>query len=152
MAYYTKVLQAGENVRYIGRLHWLIYRHAIVVGSLILVAAFVTLNQPSVQGLETPILLFVVASSLLLFFRPWFHRATTEIVVTDKRIIHKTGWIGRRTQEMNMTKVETVDVNQGIIGRIFGFGDVQIVGTGASWEPLRFVASPLELRNAIMVG
>ena len=78
--------------------------------------------------------------------------ATTEIVVTDKRIIHKIGWIARHTEEMNITKVETVDVNQGIAGRIFGFGAVLIKGIGGSWEPLRHIALPLELRNAIIVG
>jgi uncharacterized membrane protein YdbT with pleckstrin-like domain len=90
--------------------------------------------------------------SVMSFLPSWFRRVTTEIVVTDKRIIHKVGWIARRTEEMNMTKVETVDVRQGIVGRIFGFGTVLIIGIGASWEPLVFMASPLELRNAIMVG
>jgi uncharacterized membrane protein YdbT with pleckstrin-like domain len=98
----------------------------------------------------------VAALFLLLavvsFVRSWFVRVNTEIVVTDKRIIHKVGWIARRTEEINITKVETVDVRQGIAGRIFDYGTVGIIGIGASWEPLRRVASPLELRNAIIVG
>ncbi|HEY4043133.1 MAG TPA: PH domain-containing protein, partial [Rhodopila sp.] len=51
------------------------------------------------------------------FLRSWFRRFTTEIVVTDRRIIYKMGWIARRTREMNITKVETVDVRQSVIGR-----------------------------------
>jgi uncharacterized membrane protein YdbT with pleckstrin-like domain len=90
--------------------------------------------------------------ALLSFLRAWFIRVTTEIVVTDKRIIHKIGFIARRTEEINITKVETVDVTQDITGRIFGFGTVLIRGIGGSWEPLRRVSSPLQLRNAIIVG
>lgn len=90
--------------------------------------------------------------TIISFARCWFVRVTTEIVVTDKRIIHKVGWIARRTEEMNITKVETVDVDQGVVGRILGFGTVLIRGIGGSWEPLRRLASPLELRNAIIVG
>ena len=90
--------------------------------------------------------------TVISFLHPWFVRTTTEIVVTDKRIIHKVGWIARQTKEMNMTKVETVEVEQGFVGRILGFGTVLIIGIGASWEPLVYVASPLELRNAIMIG
>jgi uncharacterized membrane protein YdbT with pleckstrin-like domain len=90
--------------------------------------------------------------ALVAFLGAWFVRVSTEIVVTDKRIIHKVGWIARRTEEINITKVETVDVAQGIVGRIFDFGTVLIKGIGGSWEPLRRVASPLQLRNAIIVG
>jgi membrane protein YdbS with pleckstrin-like domain len=101
---------------------------------------------------QLPILLILLLLSVMSFIPPWFRRATTEIVVTDKRIIHKVGWIASRTEEMNMTKVETVDVRQGVGGRMLGFDTVLIIGIGSSWEPLAFVSSPLELRNAIMVG
>ena len=153
MAYYTKVLQPNENVMHISRLHWIIYRHAIVFGVLALAALVVYVKLPDDQA---PIALIAAGCLLLLailsFIHRWFHRLGTEIVVTDKRVIHKTGWISRRTEEMNITKVETVEVSQGIIGRILGYGTVLIRGTGTSWEPLQQVAAPLELRNAIIVG
>ncbi len=153
MAYYKKVLQPDETVKFVGGLHWIIYRHAILFAVLSACVCVLYLSQPDGQR---PFLLLVLAIflglTILSFLRRWVHRLGTEIVVTDRRIIHKTGWISRRTEEMNISKVETVDVNQGIAGRIFGYGDVSIIGTGASWEPLRYVASPLQLRNAIMVG
>jgi uncharacterized membrane protein YdbT with pleckstrin-like domain len=152
MAYYTQVLQPNETVRYVGRLHWVIYRHAIIF-SVVTVCAF--LFGLTLTGNERSVVLVVAAILLLLtvisFVRAWFVRAGTEIVVTDKRIIHKVGWISRRTEEMNITKVETVDVAQGIAGRIFDFGAVWIKGIGGSWEPLQQIASPLALRNAIIV-
>jgi uncharacterized membrane protein YdbT with pleckstrin-like domain len=153
MAYYTKVLQPDETVKFVGRLHWIIYWKAIVLGMLSACVAVLWLNQPESQRPALTILLAVLLGLAVIFFvLRWFHRVGTEIVVTDKRIIHKTGWIARNTEEMNVTKVETVDVFQGIAGRILGYGNVRIIGTGATWEPLRQIGSPLELRNAIMVG
>ena len=153
MSYYTKVLQPDEQVKYVGKLHWTIYRNAILFGILaVIVAGFaVTLAEnPQLMALALAGVLGVFA--LIAFLGAWFVRISTEIVVTDKRIIHKVGWIARRTEEINITKVETVDVAQGIVGRIFDFGTVLIRGIGGSWEPLRRVASPLQLRNAIIVG
>ncbi len=144
MSYVEQVLEPGETVKFSGQLHWTIYRNAIALGVLAAIAFLLT------HHLGVAVVLLAIAAAL--FIRAWFVRATSEIVVTDKRIIHKVGWIARRTQEMNVTKVETVDVKQGIWGRILGFGTVCMIGTGSSWEPLRFIATPLQLRKAITVG
>src|SRR6185369_8645403 len=76
-------------------------------------------------------------------------RLTTELVLTDRRIITKRGLISRDTLEMNLAKVESVRVNQGLMGRLLNYGDVTVVGTGASPEPLRGIADPLELRRKL---
>ena len=76
-------------------------------------------------------------------------RATTELVLTDRRIIAKRGFITRDTVEMNLAKVESLHVNQGLLGRLLGFGDVTVVGTGSSLEPLRGISGPLELRRKL---
>ncbi len=153
MAYYTKVLQSDETVKYLGGLHWIIYGYAILFG-LCAVAAAVWFFGATDQ--QQPIAEGIVAIAALLavifFIRSWFRRLGTEIVVTDKRVILKRGFIARHTEEMNVTKVETVDVEQTISGRIFGYGTVLIRGVGSSLEPLRVVSSPLALRNSIMVG
>jgi uncharacterized membrane protein YdbT with pleckstrin-like domain len=153
MSYYTKVLQPDEQVKYVGKLHWTIYRNAIVLGVLaVLVAGFAMSLADDPRSLVLAGAGILAILALVSFLGAWFVRVSTEIVVTDKRIIHKVGWIARRTEEINITKVETVDVAQGIGGRIFDFGTVLIKGIGGSWEPLRRVASPLQLRNAIIVG
>lgn len=153
MAYYTKVIQTDETVRYVGGLHWTIYRNAILLAAVAVAALIACL---AVSGDQKFLALVAAGLFLLLaavsFVGAWFVRFTTEIVVTDRRIIHKVGLIARRTEEMNITKVETVDVSQGIGGRIFNYGTVAIRGIGGGWEPLRRVGSPLELRNAIVVG
>ena len=153
MAYYTKVLQPDETVKFVGKLHWTIYRHAISLGILTLIVAGLSLNLAGDQRL-LPLAgaALLALLTIVSFLRSWFRRVTTEIVVTDKRVIHKVGWIARHTEEINVTKVETVDVTQGIAGRLLGSGTVLIRGIGGSWEPLRNVDSLLQLRNTIIVG
>jgi uncharacterized membrane protein YdbT with pleckstrin-like domain len=153
MSYYQKVLQPDEQVKYVGKLHWTIYRNSIVLGIFTAIVAVFSISlNGDPQSLTFACAGILAILALVSFLGAWFVRVSTEIVVTDKRIIHKVGWIARRTEEINITKVETVDVAQGIVGRIFDFGTVLIKGIGGSWEPLRRVASPLQLRNAILVG
>jgi uncharacterized membrane protein YdbT with pleckstrin-like domain len=88
---------------------------------------------------------------VILFIPAWMRRLGTEIAVTDRRIILKRGLIQRHTIEINMDKVESVDVDQSILGRIFDYGTVTVHGTGTGIEPLRNVSAPIALRNAVMV-
>ena len=73
----------------------------------------------------------------------------TEIAVTDRRVIYKKGLIRRQTNEMNMDKVESVQIDQSVLGRLLDYGDVTILGTGEGFEKLRTIANPIELRNSI---
>jgi len=81
--------------------------------------------------------------------RAWFHRMATETDVTNLRVVHKTGLIKRRTFEIALDKVESVDVNQSILGRILNYGNVTIMGVGEGRETISTIASPLAFRNAI---
>jgi uncharacterized membrane protein YdbT with pleckstrin-like domain len=94
--------------------------------------------------------LFFLLLALGSLLSALIRRGSTEIVVTDRRIIFKEGVLRRRTMEMNMNKVETVDVVQTIAGRILNFGAVLIRGVGSSYEPIGMVADPLALRTAIV--
>jgi len=87
---------------------------------------------------------------LYLLIPEWFTWWTTEIAVTNHRIIYKAGLIRRDTVEILMDKVESVDVDQSILGRLLGYGTVTVRGTGAGFEPLKRIAQPIELRNHIM--
>lgn len=154
MAYYTKVLQPDETVRIVGRLHWLIYARALF---LVVIALGLAIAAGFVADATQQTYLLVGAGAflvlaLLFFLAEWVRRHTTEIVVTDRRVIYKRGLIARHTVEMNISKIETVDVDQGIGGRLLNYGTVLIRGTGESMEPLRHVGAPLEIRNAITVG
>jgi uncharacterized membrane protein YdbT with pleckstrin-like domain len=72
------------------------------------------------------------------------------LAVTNKRVIAKTGFISRKTIEMNLTKVESMQVDQGIFGRLLNFGSLKINGTGASNAPITGISAPLEFRRSFM--
>ncbi len=74
---------------------------------------------------------------------------TSELLITDRRVIIKVGWLQRRTLEMFISKIESVAVHQPLFGRMFGYGTVVIRGTGGSAEPFSKIAAPIEFRNAI---
>lgn len=93
------------------------------------------------------IVFFSSQALLTLFVAPLIQRATYEYAITNKRVIIKTGFISRYTYEMPHSKVESISVNQSILGRILGFGDLIIIGTGGSREPFTKVARPLLFRK-----
>jgi uncharacterized membrane protein YdbT with pleckstrin-like domain len=86
---------------------------------------------------------------LISLIHAWFVRWTTEIAVTDRRVIYKKGFIRRRTIEMNMDKIESVDVDQSVLGRMLNYGTITIRGTGTGIEPLDKIESPIEFRNFV---
>lgn len=155
MAYYTKVLQPDETVRAVGRLHWLIFWPAIlwllIAIAIACVGAFV-----AVEDTQRTYCFYAAAAiafvGVLMLLEEWMRRRGTEIVVTDRRVILKRGVLSRYTAEMNVSKIETVDVIQSFWGRMLGYGTVVIRGIGAGIEPLRGVGAPVTLRNAIMLG
>jgi uncharacterized membrane protein YdbT with pleckstrin-like domain len=154
MAYYTKVLQPDENVKVIGRLHWSIYLRAIFVLliALAVLAGSYWLPDPLWQQYALWASAVIGVLGLLVLLAAAIRRRATEIVVTDRRVIFKRGLITRHTVEMNVSRIETVDVEQGLGGRIWGYGTLLIRGTGVGLEPLVGVGSPLLIRNAIVVG
>jgi uncharacterized membrane protein YdbT with pleckstrin-like domain len=87
--------------------------------------------------------------AVVLLIQQWLRWWVTEIAVTDRRVIYKKGLIRRQTNEMNMDKVESVQIDQSILGRMLDYGDVTILGTGEGFETLRTIANPIELRNSI---
>ena len=154
LAYYEKVLQKGESVQMFGRLHWIVYAMGfslLGLAALLLIILSYGVDQGAAGLLAAAVVVAILTAAGSLF-SAWIRRFSTEMVVTNRRVIYKTGLIRRRTVEMNISKIETVDVAQGIFGRIVGFGTVIIRGTGTTFEPLRKVANPLAFRNAVLVG
>ncbi len=86
-----------------------------------------------------------------LFLAPIIDRWQSEFVITNRRIIIKTGLIARRTVEMNLSKIESVNVDQSVMGRILGYGSITIIGTGGTKETFHIISKPLEFRKAFQV-
>ena len=82
-----------------------------------------------------------------LFIAPLIDRWTNEFAITNKRVIIKIGFFRRRTIELNLTKIESVNVLQSVLGRILGFGSIVIVGTGGTKEIFPNIRGPLKFRK-----
>jgi uncharacterized membrane protein YdbT with pleckstrin-like domain len=93
------------------------------------------------------IIFYNLRALLTLFIAPIIDKYTDEFAITNKRVIIKTGLISRKTFEMNHTKIESVNVDQGILGRILGYGTIRIVGSGGTKEVFPRIKSPLEFRK-----
>jgi uncharacterized membrane protein YdbT with pleckstrin-like domain len=149
--YIDQILQPGEKVLYSTNAHWIFYLPAIAAW----IVAIVLLILWHASTTETIGLLFLSAAAVVaiaaLYWtaQAWFHRWTTETDVTNMRVVHKTGFIKRRTFEMSLDKVESVDVNQSILGRILNYGSVTVRGVGEGAETINTIASPLDFRNHI---
>jgi uncharacterized membrane protein YdbT with pleckstrin-like domain len=166
MSYVASVLQPGERIIRVGSLHWIVFWQAIVF----VVLAILCVPWASTGGWGIVMLFAAMAFAVLAvvaFGLAWFKRWTTEIAITDRRIIYKEGFINRRTCEMNMDKVASVDVSQSILGRLLDYGSIRVGGIGGAQPPsgsdasrarsdrasgierLERVAQPLALRSAI---
>jgi uncharacterized membrane protein YdbT with pleckstrin-like domain len=87
---------------------------------------------------------------LTLFIAPLIAFYTSEFAITNKRLMIKTGLISRHTFEMNLSKIESINVNQSILGRILGYGTIMIMGTGSTREPFAAIRDPLTFRKKFL--
>jgi uncharacterized membrane protein YdbT with pleckstrin-like domain len=146
--YIHEILQPDEKLVFSTTIHWMIYLPGILLWIATVVIYLIGANSATPQlWLMSAIAVGLIAA--FTTFRAWFRRWTTEIDVTDRRIVFKRGFIRRHTVEMNMDKVESVDVDQSILGRVFDFGDIVVRGTGAGIEPLHNIQAPLQFRNYV---
>lgn len=120
MNYVRKSLVTGERIVHEGRFHW----------TCKLAAVF---------------WLLLVVPGLIMLVRIW----TTEIAVTNRRLIYKRGWIARKTDEINLNRIEEVNLEQGVLGRMLGYGKVFCQGTGAGEIDLPTMADPLRFKRAL---
>lgn len=149
--YIDEILQPGEKVLYSTNAHWIFFLPAII--GWIVAGVFLVISGMVPAGPSVLICLSLAAiSAIAALYKTvtaWFHRWTTETDVTNFRVVHKTGFVQRQTFEMSVDKVESVDVNQSILGRILNYGDVTVLGVGEGGKTLDTIASPLAFRNAI---
>ena len=127
MGYVEKSLASDEAIITRARFHWAY--HLFAWGSLLLLGVFII--------------------GIYIFARMMIWMKTTEIAVTDRRIVIKRGWIKRSTEELSLSSVEEVNVKQGFWGRVFGFGELTIGGTGTGELHTPSIADPVEFRQSI---
>jgi uncharacterized membrane protein YdbT with pleckstrin-like domain len=153
VSYLDKILQPGEKLLARGKVHWVIFTPSVlglVAAIMLAIWALLALTQSQQLALAVYVIAGLLALvSIFAFLGRLLLRMTTEFAVTDRRVIVKRGFISLHTVEMHMDKVESVDVDQTIWGRMLGYGTVTIHGTGARWDPIPRIEDPLAFRNAI---
>lgn len=149
-SYVDSVLADGGRIVYRAAIsHWKFFL-SYFAGSLFLMAALgAYLASASHTDASLVMVAILLAIGLAVMLSAVIRRNTTELVLTDRRIIMKRGLVSRDTVELNLNKVESLHVNQSLMGRFLDYGDVTVVGTGASLEPLRGISRPLELRKKL---
>ncbi len=98
-------------------------------------------------GIVFGILLLMWVIGILLIVSAVLNVMTTELALTNKRVIAKFGFIRRQTIELNINRIESISVNQGFWGRIFNYGSIVVRGTGGSHAPIPYIARPMEFRQ-----
>jgi uncharacterized membrane protein YdbT with pleckstrin-like domain len=157
MSYVEKHLIAGEKIVYTTRLHWIVLLWPIVLSLLFGVLGVALLaSSANNHGVQTQSATPMMAGGLILLVvavicigTGILKRDATEMAVTDKRLVIKVGVAGRRTLELLLQKVESIAVEESLMGRVLGYGTVIVHGTGGTPEPFDRMAHPIEFRKQV---
>ncbi|MCX7679812.1 MAG: PH domain-containing protein [Spirochaetes bacterium] len=139
MSYIDQNLMPGEQVIYRAKLHWVLF----VPGALVFILGLLLL---AVSGTVGGIVIALAVIDLIIAY---LNYTKSEMVVTNKRVMIKVGIIRRHSLETLLKKVESIKVDQPIIGRMLGYGTIVVSGTGGTPEPFHRIANPLEFRKQV---
>ena len=146
MSYLDDHLLTGEQIVYRARLHWIIFGASII---MVVLGVVVAIILQALQHDYWYLGMAFVGIGLLLAIGPAIRYVSSEFAVTDKRVLAKHGFIERESIETLLTKIEAISVDQGIVGRVFGYGSITITGTGGTEESFPRISQPLEFRRQI---
>ncbi len=159
MSYVEKHLIPGETIQYQTKLHWIVMLGHVAIATVfellattLLVASFSrpvgAKAMPSHGAVYVAALIcFLIGAAL--FCIGLLKRGVTEMAVTNKRVIVKTGLAERRTTEILLSRIESVVVDEPAIGRILGYGTVIVRGTGGTPEIFEKIQHPLKFREQV---
>jgi uncharacterized membrane protein YdbT with pleckstrin-like domain len=145
MSYIDRNLIAGERVVYRTRLHWLLYAVPVLFSVVVLLPIAWFLASGSWQGFAWVPLALV----LVVLLPAVVKRQSSDFAVTNKRVMMKAGVFTTRSIELLLNKIEAITVDQSLLGRLFGYGDIVVTGSGGTREAFSHIQSPLEFRRAV---
>jgi len=156
LSYVEKHLISGESVQYQTRLHWIVmlghYTSAVffaLLGIFILIVRLANLKTASSPTSMYVGSLFCLVIAALFAGVGYVKRGATEMAVTNKRIIAKTGIADRRTIELLLSRVESITVDEPPLGRVLGYGTVIVRGIGGTPEVFERIQQPLRFREQV---
>lgn len=155
MGYVEQNLISGEEIAYRSGLHWIVLLRSMVVAALLGLLGVVMLVESSqVNDAQTRhavsalgVVAIVIGSIYLL--AAMIRRSGAEFAVTNKRVIFKTGVMRRSSEELFLNKVESITVNEGMLGRALNYGTINVRGTGGTLEPFHKIAHAQEFRRHV---
>jgi uncharacterized membrane protein YdbT with pleckstrin-like domain len=145
-------LGSGETVRYTATISLWSYIFSFVIGgvlALVSVPVFVMSIFAKGAGFSGSVMGVIAICALLLIVWPFIARRSTELVITDKRFIAKYGLVSTHSIEIRFDKIETVRVDQSLLGKMLNYGDIVVTGTGSTFDPIRNVANAMKFRLAL---
>ncbi|HXS06734.1 MAG TPA: PH domain-containing protein [Rhizomicrobium sp.] len=138
--YVDASLGADERVVYRGGVSWVVYLAPVMMMGF---GAAWALSGGGVPGL------ILVLAGVLAGAGAFIRQATSEFAVTSARVVAKTGLITRSSIEIALSKVESVEVKQDILGRLLNYGSITVSGTGGTHEPFTMIDDPIAFRRAV---
>jgi hypothetical protein len=157
VSYVERNLIAGEEMVFQTKHHWIVMLGALLLGVVLDLAGIAgliyLLSRHDMDGMSRNAGLLaaavaVVAGSLVTFYGN-MKRNATEMVVTNKRVIVKTGILARKTFEMLLSRIESIGVEEPVWGRMLGYGTVILRGVGGTPDEFDLIAKPLEFRSHV---
>jgi len=145
MSYIDRSLLEGERVIYRTRLHWLAVISPVTVTAIVMAPIVWFLST----GTWSNYAWIPVALWLLVLAAAVIKRQSSDFAVTNKRVMMKVGVFSSRSVELLLNKIEAIAVNQSFAGRIFGYGDIEVTGSGGTKEAFRNIQAPLDFRRAV---
>ena len=152
MGYVDKHLIPNETVLYRTRLSRVVFWKAEFLFLLAMALGVWGANNDQYERQIFAAAAIVLCLGMFLALVAMLRRGACEFAVTNKRVIIKVGLISRRSLEILLNKVEAITVDQGLWGRIFGYGTIVIIGTGGTTEPFQLIADPLEFRRQSQIA
>jgi uncharacterized membrane protein YdbT with pleckstrin-like domain len=151
MSYVEDNLLPNEKIILIAKISRAIYLPSLVIiflGLPPLLCLFILSRDDQISSIFLLFFMGIfVVLSLALALRSYILISTTEFVITNRRVIAKKGLLRRSSLELLLPKVESVRVNQPILGRLFGFGTITVTGTGGTREYFNAISDPIGVRN-----
>jgi hypothetical protein len=157
LSYVEKNLIQGEQVVFQTRHHWIVMLGTFLLGTALdlagIAALIYLLNRSDLAGTSRnagflAAAAAVIAGSLLTLYGT-MKRNATEMVVTNKRVIVKTGILNRNTFEMLLSRIESIGVQEPVMGRMLGYGTVVLRGVGGTPDEFDLIAEPLAFRSHV---
>lgn len=147
MRFIDQNLIENESIIYNSRVHYFVYEESLLWGLTFLL--IVTLSLIYSNALIYLGMMFSFIAAIYAFVDAFIQRHFTEISITNQRLIVKRGLIKRDVFEIPLNRIESVNINQNIIGRFLDYGSIDVKGVGTGLDNLSMIDKPFFLRKVL---